>query len=469
MKQPSKTIALRYTRKINTINHGRRVRLLLVVIALVGFAPFNYTHAQGMLIDEVVAVVGNKIILESDLEAQAIQAKAQGSTLSHQTLKCLALEDMLIQKLLIAQAEVDSVKITDSQVEGSLDQRMRYYISQFGSQEKLESFYGKSVLEIKNEFRDVIRDQLMADEVKEGIIGKVKVTPSEVRSFYNKIPIDSIPLIPMEYEVRQIIKKPVVKPEELELLRNRLKGYRDRIVAGERFTTFAALYSEDPGSASRGGELGFYRRGELYPEFEAVAFSLEKGQVSDIVKTKAGYHVIQMIERRGESVNVRHILLKPKPSPVELEQAKNTLDSLATLIKQGKITFEEALQLSDDPGKTHGGALINSYTGNTRFGADQLDPSVFFVVDKLKQGEVSNAVPFTDEEGNSAYRLLFLKERTTPHKANLREDYNQIQTWALEDKQTRMVSLWIREKSKKTFIRFSDRYRYCQFEHSWQK
>ncbi|MDP2424446.1 MAG: peptidylprolyl isomerase [Bacteroidales bacterium] len=441
----------------------KHIFIFIVLLFLIA----GQAHPQDVLIDEVVAVVGNKIILESDLEAQAMQFKAQGATLAHSTLKCQALEDMLIQKLLINQAEIDSVQVTETQIESTLDQRIRYYISQFGSQDKLEAFYGKSVLEIKNEFRDVIRDQLMADEVQDKIIGKTAVTPSEVRAFYNNIPVDNIPLIPAEYEVRQIVKKPPVGIEEINAIRGRLKSYRDRIVAGERFATFAALYSEDPGSSSRGGELGFYRRGELYPEFEAVAFNLEKGQVSDILKTQAGYHIIQMIERRGETINVRHILIKPKPSPIELEQAKKSLDSLATLIRQKKITFDEALKHCDDPGKTHGGMLVNSYTGNTRFEAEQLDPQVFFVVDKLQVSEISSAVPFSDEEGNSAYRILLLSDRTTPHRANLREDYNRVQNWALEEKQKKSMKRWVEEKTRKTYISIVDRYDPCEFDNKW--
>ncbi len=439
----------------------------IFIFLLLMFAITNSVHTQGVLIDEVVAVVGNKIILESDLEAQATQFKAQGITRSHSTLKCQALEDLLIQKLLINQAEIDSVKVTDSQIESTLDQRIRYYVSQFGSQEKLESFYGKSVLEIKNEFRDVIKDQLMADDVQEKITGKTKVTPSEVRAFFNTIPTDSLPLIPAEYEVRQIVKKPPVSTEETNAIRNRLKTYRDRIIAGERFATFAALYSEDPGSASKGGELGFFRRGELYPEFEAVAFSLEKGQISDIIKTKAGFHIIQLIERRGETINTRHILLRPKPSPVELQIAKNFLDSLTTLIKENKITFDQALKYCDDPGKIHGGMLVNYYTGNTRFEAEQLDPAVFFVVDKLQVGDISNAVPFTDEEGNNAYRVLFLSERTLPHRANLRDDYSRIQNWALEKKQKKAMNAWVDEKTRKTYISMVEHYQSCQFENKW--
>lgn len=440
---------------------------LILFLGLLLIASPVIAQQSEVLIDEVVAVVGNRIILESDLETQVLQYQAQGATQGKQTLKCQVLEDLLVQKLFVNQAEVDSIEITDNQVESALDQRVRYFISQFGSQEKMETFYGKSVLEIKNEFRDVIKEQLMAEEVQQEIVENAKVTPSEVRSFFLNIPPDSIPLIPAEYEVGQIVKMPPVSTQELNAVRERLRQYRDRIIAGERFETFAALYSEDPGSASRGGELGFYNRGELFPEFEAVAFRLEKGEVSDVVKTKAGFHIIQLIERRGEMVNVRHILLRPKPSPVELEEARNFLDSIAQEIKAKNLSFEEAIKYSDDPGKMHGGLMISPYSGTPRHEAEHLEPNVFFVVDKMAVGEISNAVPFLDEEGNSAFRLLYLKVRTTPHRANLNEDYDRIKNWALENKQRNAILDWIGEKNKSTYINIVNRYHNCDFDTEW--
>nr|HPK05845.1 peptidylprolyl isomerase [Bacteroidales bacterium] len=303
-------------------------KLIIISVSLIFLQLQLFSQQTEVLIDEVVAVVGNRIILESDLETQLLQHQTKGLTSGKKTMKCEILEDLMIQKLFMNQAEADSIEITDNQIENALNQRIRYFTSQFGSQEKLENFYGKSILEIKNEFRDLIKEQMMAEEAQQQVIEDIKVTPSEIRAFYKSIPADSIYTIPTEFEIGEIVKKPPVSTTELNAVRNQLKTYRNRILAGERFETFAALYSEDPGSASRGGELGFYRRGELYPEFEAVAFRLEKGEISDIVKTKSGYHIIQMLERRGETINVRHILLRPKPSPVELEEARNFLDSL---------------------------------------------------------------------------------------------------------------------------------------------
>jgi peptidyl-prolyl cis-trans isomerase SurA len=298
----------------------------------------------------------------------------------------------------------------------------------------------------------------------------VTVTPSEVRSFYKDIPKDSLPLINSEVELIQIVKKPPINPEERERIRNKLLELRKRVLGGESFATLAILYSEDPGSAKSGGELGFVGRGELYPEFEAVAFNLKEGEVSDILETEAGFHIIQMIERRGDYINVRHILLQPKVSPLDLMKAKNELDSIAGLIEEGKYTFEESVaEFSDDPSKNNGGLLINPNTGTSVFGADELDPKVFFVIDKLEVGEISAPVPFKTDDNKDAYRILYLKKRTEPHKANLKDDYDKIQMWALEQKKQEVIQDWVAVKIDKTFIKISDSYKDCEFANNWFK
>ena len=467
LKQPSKTIISKYIEATNQMRPNIMKAYTLVFLAIILLRLPLSAQQNPILIDEIVAVVGNRIILESDLQAQLLQYQEEAANTDKHKLKCQILEDLLIQKLFVNQAEVDSIIITENQVDATLDERVRYFISQFGSQERMERFYGKTVLQIKEEFREIIREQMMAEEAQQSVIENVKVTPSEVRAFFRSIPADSIPTIPAEFEIGQIVKKPPIGAEELNAVRERLTGYRNRIIAGERFETFAALYSEDPGSASRGGELGFYRRGELFPEFEAVAFRLERGEVSEIVKTKAGFHIIQMIERRGETINVRHLLLRPKSSPLELEVARNFLDSLSNEIKAGNLSFQEALKHSDDPGRMHGGLMINPYTGTSRFEAEHIEPNVFFVIDRMTVGEISRAVPFLDEEGNNAFRLLYLKERTTPHKANLTDDYDRIKNWALQQKQRNAIMDWIRDKNNKTYINIVERYRGCSFDVKW--
>jgi peptidyl-prolyl cis-trans isomerase SurA len=258
--------------------------------------------------------------------------------------------------------------------------------------------------------------------------------------------------------------------EELAKSHDKIRELRNRILNGEKFQTLAILYSEDPGSASKGGELGMFNRGTMFPEFEAAAFNLNQvGEVSEIVKTEVGYHIIQLIEKQGDYINCRHILIQPKVSPLDLEKAKQSLDSVANLIESGEITFDEAaLRYSDDPGRINGGLLMNTTTNTTVFEADELDPSLFFVIDKMEVGEISQPVRFlTEDKKEEAYRLLYLKMRTEPHRANLKDDYNKIQAWALENKRQKVIDDWINEKLVKTYIKISDRYSSCGFVGDW--
>ncbi len=440
----------------------------LILSLLVFSIPF-YSFSQDKVIDQVVATVGKNIILESDIENQYYTYRMQGNISGGEsTVKCQILESLLFQSLLLNKAEVDSIEITESQIESSMDQRLRYFIAQFGSKEAFEDYYGKTIIEFKEEFRDEIRNQLLIESAQLSITANVNVTPSAVRKFFNTIPTDSLPLINSEVVIGQIVKNPPISIEQKLIIKERLRGLRNRIQQGESFSTLAILYSEDPGSAKKGGELGLYGRGELYPEFEAIAFKLKKGEVSEIVETEAGFHIIQFIERRGEYVNVRHILLRHKVSPEELLQAKLKLDTVALLIKSDSLTFDEAvIKYSDDPSKNNGGLLINPMTGTTRFEAAQLDPSVSFVIDKLKVGQISQPVLMETEDKREAYRILYLKRRTLPHRANLEEDYNIIQDWAQQDKQQKAFSEWVKRKVKKTYVNIIDKYKDCEFDNEW--
>ncbi|MDD3636815.1 MAG: peptidylprolyl isomerase [Bacteroidales bacterium] len=437
---------------------------------LVLLFTFQAKAQQKQVIDQVAAVVGKNVILQSDIENQYIQYRLQrGISGSAETIRCQILEDLLFQKLMLNQAEIDSVEVTDEQINQEMERRLRYFINELGSQEKLEAYYNKSTNEIKNELRRLVKDQMLVQEVQNGIMNSVEVTPSEIKNYYRTMPSDSIPMVNTEYEIAQIVKKPPISIDEKLKVKERLFDLRKRILEGERFSTLAVLYSEDPGSARKGGELGFYGRGELYPEFEAVAFTLKDGEISEIVETEAGFHIIQMIERRGEYVNVRHILLMAKVSPVALEKAKNELDSIAIQIRSGELSFEDAVEkYSDDEAKGKSGLLLNPYTGSTLFEADDLDQQVSFVIDKLQLGELSDPVPMITEEGKDAYRLLMLKRKTTPHKANLRDDYNRIQVWALQKKKQEAVDNWIREKSNSAYVRINENFTDCDFDYNWK-
>jgi len=423
------------------------------------------------LIDGLVAVVGANIILSSDIEAQYFQIRSQGNIQgTASSLKCQILEDMLIQKLILHQAQVDSVKVTDDQVESDMDRRMRYFISQAGSPERLEEHFQKTLIEIKAELRDVVREQLLVKMENENIMKNVTITPSEVKGFFRKLPKDSIPEISSEMEIGVIVKIPAIGEEEKQLVKTKLQSFKERIAKGDDFSTLAVMYSEDPGSSKQGGELGMFKRGDMRPEFEAAAFKLKPGEVSDIVETEDGFHLIQMIERRGEYINVRHILLQPQVSMLNLSKAKQSLDTVANLVYSKKITFEQAvLKYSDDPAKINGGLMVNPIVGGTRFEAHQLDPKVAFIIDKLKVGEISAPVLMKTERGKQEYRLYCLKLRTKPHKANLDDDYSRIQQMALEKRQIEAMNDWITKKAENSYVNILDPYRNCPFKRKWIK
>ncbi len=440
--------------------------MLLLILAAINSSK---AQDQEQVIDEVIAVVGANYILASEVETQYLQYREQGDVSDARAMRCRIFEDLLFQKLMLNQAEIDSVEVTEDQVNQTMDARFRYYIQQFGSQEKMEKFYKKSLLEIKEDFRSIVRQQLMVDQVQQGLVKDVKVTPGEVRRMFNELSQDSIPTIAQEYEIGRIVIEPVISKEEMESTRERLKALRERILNGENFNALAVLYSEDPGSSKRGGEIGFVGRGQLYPEYEAAAFTLKKGEVSDIIKSTAGYHIIQLIERRGEQINTRHILLMPKVSNDEINRATKLLDSAAVQIRDKKMTFQEAaLKYSDDPGKINKGLMVNPATGNTRFTSDQLDPKVLAVIEKLKVGEVSRPVTLENDEGKMTLQLLYLHAVSAEHKANLRDDYNAIQEWALNRKKGEAINKWIGDKISKTYFRISPQFNDCNFMHDWE-
>lgn len=441
---------------------------MLICLAALIFFP-GKIQAQDKVVDRIIAVVGQNMVLESDIESQYLQAKMQGSIEgASRTVKCQILESMLLQNVMLNQAELDSVQVSDSEVEQSLDQRLHYFISQFGSQEKLEEYYGKTLLEIKEEFRSLVKNNMLVQKVQENITKNVFVTPSDVKVFYTQMPADSVPLISAKVEMRQIVKIPPVSLEQKVMIKEKLRDLRRRVMEGENFATLAILYSEDQGSAAKGGEIGFFGRGELYPEYEAAAFKLKEGEVSEVIESKAGFHIIQLIERKGDYINTRHILLMAKPSPIDLENARASLDSLLIKIRSGEITFEAAAEkYSDDPGKSGGGYIINPYNGTTWFEMDQLEPQVSFIINKLEVGQISSPVPTQTEDGKDAYRLVKLQARTEPHRANLTDDYSYLQDLALQKKKQEKLVEWVNKNVGNTYIMVIDDYKSCPFNYNF--
>ena len=443
-------------------------RFFLIVIFALFIAPLK-AQQEPQVIDRVVAVVGQNVILQSDIEAQYIQMRLQGGIKgSASSIRCEILEDLMFRKLMLNQAEMDSITVTDEQVNSEVDRLVRYFISQLGSQENLEKYYNKTMPEIKEELFRMRKDQMLEEQVQQTILANVEVTPAEVRKCYYDIPNDSIPMVNSKYEIAHIVKKPAITLDQKLEVKDRLYKMRKRILDGERFSTLALLYSEDPGSAKKGGELGFHGRGEFAPEFEAAAFNLRDGEISEVIETEFGFHIIQMIERRGDFVNVRHILLTVKVSPEALQEAYDELDSIAQLIHNDSITFDEAVRkFSDEKDKTNGGILVNPNTGSTLFDASELDQQVSFTINRMQVDELSEPVPMKTEDNKDAYRLLYLKRKTAPHKANLKDDYTLIRNWALQKKREEIINKWIENKSQKAYIKVIDDYKDCDFMFNW--
>jgi peptidyl-prolyl cis-trans isomerase SurA len=441
--------------------------LLLLLSCCNGILLMAQT-GKPVLIDKVAATVGDKAILLSEVNAQVEQLKSQSES-KDSISPCIVLEDLILQKLLLNQAEKDSVTVTDVQVEAELDKKIRYFVAQIGSVEELENYLGKSISQIKTDFRDRIKEQLLIQQMQSKIAGEVKVSPAEVKKFYNEIPKDSLPYVESEIQVAQILIKPPVNVVEKERVRKELSDIRQRIIDGKSFASMAAFYSEDIGSAAKGGELGFVSRGDLVPEFEAAAFQLKGKEISPVIESMYGYHIIQLIERRGEMINVRHILMAPKASADDLDRGRIKLDSLLQAIRLGSISFEEAAGLfSDDAdSKNNGGLMVNAATGSTFFEISQLDQSLFFVVDKLKIGEISEPVMVRSGEKKEAYRIVMLKSRTEPHVANLQDDYQRIQSAAENEKREKMVRDWITRKRKSFFVKIDGEFQNCNFINDW--
>ena len=453
----------------------------LIIIALMLLSlPMMAQNRQSQVIDKVVAVVGKNIILQSDIENQYIQYRMQGMAEgTGKEVRGRILEDLLLQKLMLNQAEMDSITVTDEQVEAELNRRIQWFIARIGSQEKMEAQFGKSMSEIKDEVRQASKDNMLQEQVQAKIMENVVVTPKEVKEFYRDIPRDSLPMIDSDYELVQIVKRPPVSIDEKLMVKDRLYQIRKRILDGESsFATMAVLYSEDPGSSRQGGELGFAGKGVYATEFENVAFNLRDGEISDVVETEFGFHIIQLIERRGETINCRHILLTAKVPVEALEKAQNELDSVAQLVRNGDMTFEEACKkYSDDDSKNNGGYLTNMGTGGNWLSMKDLQEleqsypeykNLAFVINRLEVGEISDPLPMTTNDNKDAFRLIMIKRKTEPHQANLKDDYNLIQNWAMSQKRQEALGKWVSEKAAKAYIRLDDTFKDYDFYYDWK-
>jgi len=416
---------------------------------------------NGKLIDQVVAVVGDKKILQSDIESQRMQFMAQG--MDTENLRCDLLKELVSQKLLLIQAEIDSLEVSENQVESQLDMRLRYFIRQIGSREKLEQYYNKSLPEIRQDFRELLREQILTQQMRRQLISGVKVSPAEVREYYKNMPEDSIPMINKKVQIAQVVKYPPESSQAERAARQRLLDLRERIMEGEKFSTLAVLYSEDRGTSSKGGELGFRTSDELDPAYADAAFSLQEGEVSSVVESAYGYHLIKLLERRDDEVNTRHILIKPQISLPQKQKVKSRLDSLAKEIRTGEISFEQAvIEHSDDKEyKLNGGILVNPNNASNEFELDELPQPDFDAVKDLKVGEISDPYETKDEKGKTLFKIIKLVSETDRHKANIEEDFSTLSQMATQKKQQKIVKKWIEEKKKETYIHIDETFEDC--------
>lgn len=423
-------------------------------------------------IDEVIGVVGNRAILLSDVENMYMQAMFEGIPETGD-LKCTLFEDLLLQKLLVNQAAIDSVEVTDKEVEMQLNQRINMFLAQAGGDEKeLERQFNKPIKQIKKDLAEHMKQQLLTQRMRNFISEDVKITPSEVREYFKSLHKDSIPYIETELEIAEIVIKPEVTAEERARVKNKLLDLKKQIEESanpaQRFSAFARVYSEDYGSQKQGGELGFTPRDMLVPEFSNAAFSLDVNEISGVVETEYGFHIIQMIGRRGNLINVRHILMKPKESYEEIDRAKKILDSIATLVRKNELTFAEAAKkYSDADNGKNGGMIINPMTNDTKFTNDilqQYDRSIYRAARSLEVAQISKPFESVNQDRQKVYKIIMLKSYTEGHVADMKEDYQRITNDALENKKEKVFRNWIIEKQKSTYIHIDPSFRNCAYE-----
>jgi len=448
----------------------RKIGFLLVNI----FLFLSVAEAQTTrTIDKIAGIVGSSVILQSDIELQYAQYLVSGQQ-PDPSFKCQLLQNQLTQKLLAQQAVIDSVQVKDEEVDADVERRMRSFIQRAGGPEKLESFLGRSVIQYKDEIRPDIKESMIAMRMRQKITEKVNTTPQDVKRYFDSLPKDSLPTFNKEIEVGEIVFNPKLTKEEKQYYKDKAEELRERVKKGEDFGALARLYSQDPGSAPDGGDLGFNDRNGFVKEFSAVAFKLKAGEISPVFESDFGFHFLQVIERRGEQVHTRHILIVPVVTPQSLERSKVTADSLYTaMMANKKIDFSTAAAFYSDDKETkyNGGMMLNAdnvQTRSTYIPTDKLDPQVALVTDTMKVGSISKPVLFTDAQtGKKSYKILYLKSITDAHKANLEQDFAKLKERATDDKLNRTVSEWFEKRRKETFIKIDPEYQTCGVLKGW--
>jgi len=444
------------------------MRQLFFITAFI-FASVT-TWAQGpQNLEKIIGIVGDRIVLNSDVETAYEDAKKQTPDLPEST-KCEILEQTLGQKILAEQADRDSVEIGNEELEGYLDNRIRSFVQHYGSEKKLEQVAGKTVYQLKDEYRPVFKEQLKAQRMQQQLMSKVKITPQEVKAFYNAMPQDSLPFYPSMVEIGQIVFAPIISKEVDDYAKNKLQKIRDEIEKGEKtFDVQAGIYSEDPGTRDQGGDMGFVKREQLVPEFAAAAFRLQTGELSKVIKSEYGYHIIEMIERQGENARLRHILIKPIVTSGDVKISEKKADSVRAELMAGKISFGEAVKeySSDKQSKSTGGMIVNPYTGSSFLEMKQLDAGAAIALQDLKEGEYSKPAEYKTPAGDKTVRIIYLRTRTEPHKANLKDDYNKIQEVALAKKQNEYLFNWLAQRIPSFYVKIDKKYQDCPNISKW--
>ncbi len=445
--------------KVNPLKFFKLI--IIAIIFCVATISFAQTPEKKVMVDGIISKVDNYIILKSDLERAYLGYLSSGNPATTGA-KCRILAQLVSGKLMVAKAEIDSVIVSTEEVDNNLDRRMQMILSQYGgSEEQLEAYYGKSIEEIQNDIRDDVKEQLVVQRMQDEIIKDIKVTPAEVRKFFNAIPTDSLPYFSTEVEVAQIVKFPTVGEEQKNDIKLKLSKIRDRIIAGENFETLAKEYSQGP-SAKYGGNLGFAQRGMMAPQFEANALKLKAMEISEPFETSFGIHIVQLLERRGNEYNSRHIIIIPEPSEKDIDKAKFYLDSLRTRILSDTISFEKAAkEYSDDKQTAGSGGFFTDETGGMRVSVENLDPVIFFTIDSMDVGKISKPASFRSDDGKEAVRILYYKSKIKPHQANLTDDWQKIQGATLNEKKSRILSEWFDKARNDVFISIDKQYDYC--------
>ncbi len=441
-----------------------KILYCLIFFALICVNSFS----QKVLIDDVVAIVGDDAILRSDIEYQYEQALIDGANYGGD-MKCFIFEQLLIQKLMVNQAKLDSIIVGDNEVVNQVDSRVNYYIQQVGGQEKLEEYFGKSLQQIKRDQMEIVRNQMIAQRMQGEITKDVKITPSEIRTYYSSLPEDSLPYIPAQYEISQIVIYPAVEMAEVDRVKDRLREFQKQVSEGRDFATLAVLYSEDKGSAPRGGDLGWATKASFVPEFSAVAFNLnEKGKVSKIVETEYGFHIIQLVDRKGDRINCRHILMKPKLTAENRAKAVEFLDTVYNALSEKRMTFEEAaMRFSmDKDSRSNGGIMVSPDDGSIKFQLTEIPAEIAKAIHGLQEGEISKPFGMIDDrKGKDTYRIVMLRKRHEPHRANLREDYSLLQDIMQEKKEKEALDDWITKRQTEIYVNISPEWQGCDFQY----